>query len=128
MIISIFKSIGGLMVSFKKKLVLSTCLVVSLSVMGQEKKKSTDRILFILDASHSMQGEWKSGSKINIAKKLLSNLLDSLASLAEYKDLEIGLRIYGNKSHYQIISSRFTNGYCCAGCTGHGRSGQGRRC
>ena len=73
--------------------------MVSLSVMGQEKKKSTDRILFILDASHSMQGEWKSGSKIDIAKKLLINLLDSLA---EYKDLEIGLRIYGNKSHYQM--------------------------
>ncbi len=73
--------------------------MVSLPAMGQKKKKSTDRILFILDASHSMNGEWKSGSKINIAKKLLINLLDSLA---DFKDLEIGLRIYGNKSNYQM--------------------------
>ena len=36
MIIGIFKSIGGLMVSFKKKLLLSTCLVVSLSIMAGE--------------------------------------------------------------------------------------------
>ena len=36
MIISIFKSIGGLMVSFKKKLLLSTYLVVSLSIMAGE--------------------------------------------------------------------------------------------
>ena len=36
MIIGIFKSIGGLMVSFKKKLLLSTYLVVSLSIMAGE--------------------------------------------------------------------------------------------
>ena len=36
MIIGIFKSIGGLMVSFKKKLLLSTCLVASLSIMAGE--------------------------------------------------------------------------------------------
>ena len=36
MIISIFKSIGGLMVSFKEKLILSACLMLSLSVMAGE--------------------------------------------------------------------------------------------
>jgi Ca-activated chloride channel family protein len=36
------------------------------------------RILFLYDASQSMYGQWQSGTKMDVAKKLLSELVDSL--------------------------------------------------
>lgn len=54
-------------------------------------------ILFVFDASNSMFGLWQSDRKINIAKKLLSELLDSL----EYtSDVEFALRVYGHQKAY----------------------------
>jgi Ca-activated chloride channel family protein len=44
-----------------------------------------------------MLGRWQSGRKIDIAKKLLSNMVDSLKDI---ENLEIGLRVYGHKSGY----------------------------
>jgi len=44
-----------------------------------------------------MLGRWQSGRKIDIAKKLLSNMVDSLQDI---ENLEIGLRVYGHKSGY----------------------------
>ncbi|HEU4716948.1 MAG TPA: VWA domain-containing protein [Bacteroidia bacterium] len=52
------------------------------------------RILFVFDASFSMFGQWQSGSKMEIAKRLLSNFLDSLKNT---KNLEMGLRCYGHQ-------------------------------
>ena len=64
---------------------------------AQEKNVQKNRILFIFDASNSMKGKWQSGKKIDIAKKLLNNLVDSLKDI---KNLEIGLRVYGHRSSY----------------------------
>ena len=66
----------------------------SLSAIAQKKEPIT-RILFIFDASQSMKGKWQSGLKIDIAKKLLNNMIDSLKYI---KNLEIGLRVYGHRS------------------------------
>jgi len=64
---------------------------------NNNKQNENNRILFIFDASQSMLGRWQSGRKIDIAKNLLSNMLDSLKYI---NNLEIGLRVYGNKSNY----------------------------
>ena len=64
---------------------------------GQKNTEPIDRILFIFDASQSMLGRWQSGRKIDIAKNLLSNMVDSLKNI---ENLEIGLRVYGHKSGY----------------------------
>ena len=69
----------------------------SFSVVCQEKKEPVNRILFIFDASQSMLGRWQSGRKIDIAKNLLSNMVDSLKNI---QNLEIGLRVYGHKSGF----------------------------
>ncbi|RLD52014.1 MAG: von willebrand factor type a [Bacteroidetes bacterium] len=53
------------------------------------------RILFIFDESYSMTGNWKTGRKIDIAKKLLIKMVDSLKHI---DNLEMALRMYGNKS------------------------------
>jgi Ca-activated chloride channel family protein len=70
---------------------------MSFSTMAQKKKEPVNRILFIFDASQSMLARWQSGRKIDIAKNLLSNMVDSLKDI---ENLEIGLRVYGHKSSY----------------------------
>ncbi|HPT13527.1 MAG TPA: VWA domain-containing protein [Bacteroidales bacterium] len=63
----------------------------------KEKPKPTTRILFIFDASQSMLGRWQSDTKFNIAKRIMSELLDSLAGV---KNVELALRIYGHQTHF----------------------------
>jgi len=65
----------------------------------KEKKtpKPLTRILFVFDASNSMSGRWQSDTKINIAKRLLSNLLDSLKTVP---NLQVALRVYGHQKDY----------------------------
>jgi len=57
----------------------------------------TTRILFVFDGSYSMYGQWQSDVKINIARRLMSNLLDSLASV---ENLQLALRVYGHQHQY----------------------------
>ncbi len=87
------------MITNKVKIrVLTTLLLIaSFSSTAQEKKEPIDRILFIFDASKSMLSKWQSGKKIDIAKNLLSNMVDSLKDI---ENLEIGLRVYGHKSSF----------------------------
>ena len=71
--------------------------MVSFSAVAQKKQEPVNRILFIFDASQSMLSRWQSGRKIDIAKDLLSNMVDSLRNI---ENLEIGLRVYGHKSNF----------------------------
>jgi Ca-activated chloride channel homolog len=59
--------------------------------------KETTRILFVFDASQSMYGRWQSDMKINIARNILLEVLDSLKNLP---DLELGLRLYGHQYNF----------------------------
>ncbi|MEO6884137.1 MAG: VWA domain-containing protein [Bacteroidia bacterium] len=59
---------------------------------AQTDNKPTTRVLFMFDASFSMFGTWKTGIKIDIAKRLLSQFLDSLQGRDH---LQIALRVYG---------------------------------
>jgi len=71
--------------------------MMSPDAFAQKVKEPVNRILFIFDASQSMLGRWQSGRKIDIAKDLLCDMLDSLKNI---KNLELGLRVYGHKSSY----------------------------
>ena len=55
------------------------------------------RLLFVFDDSFSMFGDWQSGKKIEIAKKLMSEFLDSLKGSSS-PDIEIALRVYGHQT------------------------------
>jgi hypothetical protein len=55
----------------------------------------TTRILFIFDASNSMAGQWGGERKIDMARDVLFDMVDSLERL----DLvEMALRVYGHQS------------------------------
>ena len=83
-------------------------LIIVVSAMifranGQEyiqKLPRKTRILFLLDASGSMLGQWGPTTRIVVAKKFLSDFVDSLRV---NKDLELALRVYGHQyaSRYQ---------------------------
>jgi Ca-activated chloride channel family protein len=53
------------------------------------------RILFVFDASQSMLGTWESDLKINIARQILIDLVDSLQNVP---NLQMALRVYGHQS------------------------------
>jgi Ca-activated chloride channel family protein len=59
-----------------------------------EQKPVLSRILFIFDASQSMNGIWEKEKKINIARNVLISMLDSLEKL---ENIEVALRIYGHQ-------------------------------
>jgi len=64
--------------------------------VDSSKAVETTRILFIFDASQSMFGHFGGESKIDVAQKLFSEALDSLKKV---ENLELALRVYGNRSN-----------------------------
>ena len=83
-------------------IVLLLLLLLSLNLYSQfqqeeEPPPPITRILFVFDASQSMYGRWQSDVKIKIARKLLSNVLDSLKNV---DNLELALRVYGHQKTY----------------------------
>lgn len=80
------------MLKFKNVLYLFLLCLVEFSTQAQEGKT---RILFILDASNSMNVMWDGQFRITAAKELL---LKSLDSIKDIPNLEIALRVYGHQS------------------------------
>ncbi len=65
-------------------------------VEGSESEVSTSRILFVLDASNSMYGRWEEGTKMEVAQRLMSSMLDSLSQVAN-PQFQLALRVYGHQ-------------------------------
>lgn len=83
--------------SFIKKhitlfLIFAFSILIANKSFAQNQQKT--RILFVLDASQSMLGKWEKEQKMQVATKLLSNLMDSLEPI---ENLEVALRVYGHQ-------------------------------
>lgn len=77
----------------KTALLLVILFLCNINSTAQNEKPLT-RVLFIFDASQSMYANWEGGNRMEVAKTLLGNMLDSLRG----KDkLEVGLRVYGHQ-------------------------------
>ena len=70
---------------------VSICLTAQSS---PQKLAEKTRILFLLDGSGSMLAKWENTYRITAAKKLLSDLVDSLRTDT---NLELALRVYGHQ-------------------------------
>lgn len=70
-------------------------LIISTSAFLNLKSQPTNRILFIFDDSYSMYAPWNSNIKIEVAKKIMGEFLDSLKGLP---NLELALRCYGHQT------------------------------
>lgn len=75
-----------------KRLILFFALFLSGLTWAQE---DLTRILFVFDASNSMNQKWGRESRFITAKRILSNAIDSLEGVP---DLELALRVYGHQS------------------------------
>lgn len=69
-------------------------IIAQLPTKPPEQKPPLSRILFIFDASQSMNGTWEKSKKIDIARNVLISMLDSLEKL---DNIEIALRVYGHQ-------------------------------
>ncbi len=75
------------------------------SQKNQQELPEKTRILFLLDASGSMLGKWEKTTRIVAAKRLLSDLVDSLQVNT---NLELGLRVYGHQFHRRFQNCKDT--------------------
>lgn len=80
----------------RKVLLIPVFFVLSLLVLRSQSEVPLTRILFLFDASQSMLGQWSSGNKMDVAVKLLCDMVDSLKKAP---NAEIALRLYGHQSH-----------------------------
>lgn len=74
------------------KFLFPILLLINCFSIAQDQKT---RILFILDASNSMNASWGNQTRIEAAKELLEQAIDSLEGT---ENLEIALRVYGHQS------------------------------
>tara|TARA_B100000886_G_scaffold326626_1_gene273306 strand:+ start:668 stop:2041 length:1374 start_codon:yes stop_codon:yes gene_type:complete len=74
--------------------ILIICIGLSNPNKTFAQKENITRVLFIFDASQSMYAQWEGNSRMEIAKELLSNILDSLDNK---ENLQLGLRCYGHQ-------------------------------
>jgi Ca-activated chloride channel family protein len=93
------------------RLLLFTLLLSVGTAVGQtriqQKLPEKTRILFLLDASGSMQEQWQQPkqSRWTVAKRILTRLVDSLR---QNNNLELGLRIYGHQSPQEVKNCKDT--------------------
>ncbi len=83
------------MANFCKKRVLFVVFVFAACLHSAQV---TNRILFIFDDSYSMYAPWSSNVKIDVAKKVMADFLDSLKN---EPNLELALRCYGHTTFFK---------------------------
>jgi Ca-activated chloride channel homolog len=76
-------------------LVLFSTIVGAQNPPAKKYSLPDTRILFVFDASQSMMGMWESDRKINIARRVLISMVDSLQNL---ENVQMALRVYGFQS------------------------------
>ncbi len=75
--------------------ILLTFTFLPFNLSAQQTKPLT-RIEFVFDASFSMFGQWQNGMKMDMAKKMLSDFLDSIQKVNN-PNLELAFRCYGHQ-------------------------------
>lgn len=85
----------------KRLTVIILLLSISTSLWSQNEPEKEPqpmtRILFVFDGSQSMYGRWESGTKIQVAQKLMSQMLDSLQAIQGESNFQLALRVYGHQ-------------------------------
>ncbi len=71
-------------------------LFILLSFKSVQAQQTT-RILFIYDASNSMNGFWKTKQKHQIARTMLTDMVDSLSHI---DNLQLALRAFGHQKNF----------------------------
>lgn len=83
-------------VSLRRPGLFVACLLSLLGFMA--RAQVTNRILFIFDDSYSMYAPWNSNIKIEVAKQVMGEFLDSLKN---QPNLQLALRCYGHTTFFK---------------------------
>lgn len=86
---------------YQMKTILFALLLFLVIQLGFAQKQ-INRILFIFDDSYSMYAPWNAEPKINVAKRVMAKIMDSIQSIP---DLEIALRCYGHTTFFQPVKN-----------------------
>jgi Ca-activated chloride channel family protein len=92
----------------KLPFIVVVALLFTLNLAGQKQYQQIPdktRILFLLDGSGSMLSKWDGTTRIGAAKRLLSDLVDSLSSNAQ---VELALRVYGHQYDRRLQNCKDT--------------------
>ena len=73
-------------------------LLLSLNFLAHSQEKT--RILFILDASNSMNLKWDEQTRMESAKEILNQSIQELKGIP---NLEIALRVYAHQSNVSNV-------------------------
>lgn len=78
-------------------MLIKKILIFSFLLLGgiQSQAQELTRILFIFDASNSMNGKWEGATKIVRAREILKEAINELDGVP---NLQIALRVYGHQS------------------------------
>ena len=72
------------------------------------QEEMTTRLLFLLDGSQSMNQDWGNESKMGVAKKVLTEIMDSLKNK---ENLLVGLRVYGHQFNDDCKDTKLEVGF-----------------
>jgi Ca-activated chloride channel family protein len=81
---------------FSSVILSCVLLLIPSSFSFAQQSKPLTRIEFVFDASFSMFGQWQNGMKMDMAKKMLSDFLDSIQKVNN-PNLELAFRCYGHQ-------------------------------
>ena len=96
------KSLNKYIIGF---IVFFSILGITRNAFAQEEEEEKTRILFIFDASQSMNANWGSQSRMTIAKTILSEIVDTLK---RFKNVEMALRVYGHQYSHTLNNCKDT--------------------
>jgi Ca-activated chloride channel homolog len=94
-----------LKINFPYRLLFSPCILGTLSLalgtFSSHAQKTPlpplTRIEFLFDASQSMYAQWQSGTRYEVARTLLSEMVDSLEKI---NHVEMAMRVYGHTKKF----------------------------
>ncbi|WP_210465282.1 vWA domain-containing protein [Rufibacter roseolus] len=84
---------------------LGSMTVLPAAAQNKAPAPKKTRLLFLLDASGSMQAKWETSDRWKVAQRMLARMADSLDS---YANLEIALRVYGHQTPVNLKNCKDT--------------------
>lgn len=78
-------------------ILLFSCNLLIAQNKHDEQEPPLTRILFVFDGSQSMYGRWETGAKIDVAQRLMGQMLDSLQEIQAEGNFQLALRVYGHQ-------------------------------
>lgn len=78
-------------------ILLFSCYLLIAQNKHDEQEPPLTRILFVFDGSQSMYGRWETGAKIDVAQRLMGQMLDSLQEIQAEGNFQLALRVYGHQ-------------------------------